>query len=91
MIEADLFFHGYQAGVCACVRAPVDGRRGEGVQVWVRPPVEWGPKAAVGGQGCIGKGGGVPPPPPPSRAPSLCPATVSLTASASFDGVRNRQ
>ena len=30
-------------------------------------------------------------PPPPSRAPSLCPATVSLTASASFNGMCNRQ
>ena len=32
-----------------------------------------------------------PPPPPPSRAPSLCPATVPLTASASFNGICNRQ
>ena len=30
-------------------------------------------------------------PPPPSKAPSLCPATVSLTASASFNGICNRQ
>ena len=29
--------------------------------------------------------------PSPSRAPSLCPATVSLTPSASFNGVCNRQ
>ena len=29
-------------------------------------------------------------PPPPSRAPSLCPATVSLTASASLNGICNR-
>ena len=29
--------------------------------------------------------------PPPSRAPSLCPATVSLIATASFNGVCNRQ
>ena len=28
--------------------------------------------------------------PPPSRAPSLCPATVSLTASASLNGICNR-
>ena len=35
------------------------------------------------GQGCIGRGGGTA---PPSRAPSLCPATVSLTPSASFNG-----
>ena len=38
-------------------------------------------------QGCIGRGGGR----PPSRAPSLRPATVPLTASASFDGICNRQ
>ena len=31
------------------------------------------------------------PPPPPSRAPSLCQATVSLTPSASFNGICNRQ
>ena len=31
---------------------------------------------------CIGRGGGKPAPPPPSTAPSLCPATVSLTAMA---------
>ena len=28
---------------------------------------------------------------PPFRAPSLCPATVSLTPSASLNGIRNRQ
>ena len=33
------------------------------------------------------EGGGV----TPSRAPSLCPATVSLTASASFNGICNRK
>ena len=32
-----------------------------------------------------------PPPPPPSRAPSLRPSTVSLTPSASFNGICNRQ
>ena len=37
----------------------------------------------------IGKGGGNPP--PPSRAPSLCPATVPLTPSASLNGICNRQ
>ena len=42
------------------------------------------------GQGCIGRGE-APPPPRPSRAPSLCPATVSLTASSSFSGICNRQ
>ena len=31
------------------------------------------------------------PSPPPSRAPSLCPATVPLTPSASFHGICNRQ
>ena len=41
-------------------------------------------------QACIGKGGGTPPP-PPSRAPSLCPAAVSLTASAGPNGMCNRQ
>ena len=35
--------------------------------------------------------GGKYPPPPPSRAPSLCPATVPLTASVSFNGIGNRQ
>ena len=40
------------------------------------------------GQRCIGRGGGTP---PPSRAPSLCPATVSLTQSASLNGICNRQ
>ena len=35
------------------------------------------------------KGGS--PPPPLSRAPSLCPATVSVTASASFNVICNRQ
>ena len=34
------------------------------------------------------RGGGPPPPPP---GPSLCPATVPLTASANFNGVCNRQ
>ena len=29
--------------------------------------------------------------PPASRAPSLCPATVSLMASANFNGICNRQ
>ena len=44
------------------------------------------------GKGAHGGGGGVPGmhwkrPPPPSRAPSLCPPTVSLTPSASFNGL----
>ena len=38
------------------------------------------------------KGGRYPPPlPPRSRAPSQCPATVSLTTSASLNGICNRQ
>ena len=41
------------------------------------------------GQGCIGKGRGTPT--PPSRALSLRPATVPLTASAGFNGLCNRQ
>ena len=41
------------------------------------------------GQECIGRGGS--PPPPPLQGASLCPATVSLTASAGFNGVYNRQ
>ena len=36
-------------------------------------------------------GGGGRQPPSPSGAPSLCQAFVSLTASASFDGICNRQ
>ena len=39
-------------------------------------------------QGCIGRGEVSP---PPSRAPSLCPATVPLMASAGVSGIRNRQ
>ena len=39
------------------------------------------------GAGIIGRGE---PPPSPSRAPSLCPATVPLTASASLNGFCNR-
>ena len=39
-------------------------------------------------QGCIGRGD---PPPSPSWAPSLCPATVSLTESANFNGICNPQ
>ena len=37
------------------------------------------------------KGGGTPPPRPLPRAPSLPPATVSPTASASFNGIGNRR
>ena len=33
------------------------------------------------------EGGEVLPPPPPSMGPSRCPATVPLTASASFNGI----
>ena len=38
-------------------------------------------------QGMHWKGGRYRPPPPPSKAPSLCPATVCLTAGASFNGI----
>ena len=44
-----------------------------------------------GGQGCIERGLGGGYRPPPFRAPSLRPATVSLTANASFNGICNRQ
>ena len=42
-------------------------------------------------KGCIRGGGGGGTPPSTRRAPSLCPATVSLTASAGFSGICNRQ
>ena len=38
--------------------------------------------------GCIGRGEGYS---PPSKVASLCPATVSLKASASFNGICNCQ
>ena len=62
--------------------------------------------ATLGAPGGDGRGGRVAPPPPPpgmhwkgggvptfppSRAPSLCPATVSLTPSARLNGICNRQ
>ena len=37
-----------------------------------------------GGGGCIGRGGGT-----PLQNPSLCPATVPLTASAILNGICN--
>ena len=40
-------------------------------------------------QGGIGRGEGTPP--PSSRPTSICPATVSLTANANFNGICNRQ
>ena len=40
-------------------------------------------------KGCIRREGKRPS--PPSRAPSLCPSAVSLTASASLNGICNRQ
>ena len=49
-----------------------------------------GHKQCQARQGCIGRGGDTLPP-PPSRAPSQCPATVPLTASASLSGICNRQ
>ena len=45
-----------------------------------------GAALAPSDQGCIGRS-----PPLPSTAPSLCPATVPLTPSASLNGVCNRQ
>ena len=50
-------------------------------------------KCGIGGGGRAGsrgalEGGEIP---PPSRAPSLCPATVPLTPSTSFNGICNRQ
>ena len=50
----------------------------------IRPQPRW-----PGFRGSIGRGGGNPP--PPSRAPSLCPAAASLTPSAGFNGICNRQ
>ena len=50
-------------------------------------PMSCPPSSPPPPPGCIGRGGGT----PPSRAPSLCPATVSLTPSASFNGIYNRQ
>ena len=44
-----------------------------------------------GGAGRDALEGGKVPPSPPSRAPSLCAATVSLTPSAGFNGICNRQ
>ena len=52
--------------------------------------VRWASLPTGPDQGCIGRGGGGNPP-PPSRASRLCPATVSMTASASFSGICNRQ
>ena len=49
---------------------------------------DWHLQGVTRHQGCIGRE--AVPPPPPSRAPSLCPATVPLTPSASFNGDSNR-
>ena len=54
-----------------------------GLGRWVLPAVRVGGR---GGRDAL-EGGEV----PPSRAPSLCPATVPLTPSASVNGVCNRQ
>ena len=62
--------------VPVCVRCPVEGRGGRG-----RDALEVGE---------VPKGGNYPPP-PPFQGPSLCPATVTLTSSAGFNGIRNRQ
>ena len=51
-----------------------------------RPPLPSG-----WGRGALEGGGGAGTPTPPSRAPSLHPATVSLTPSASLNGICNRQ
>ena len=40
------------------------------------------------GRDALERGGGTP---PPSRASSLCPATVPLTAGTAFNGICNRQ
>ena len=57
-----------------------------------RPPGDW--TCAIwrvpAARARIGRGGGCPPP-PPSRAPTLRPATVSLTPSAILDNICNRQ
>ena len=59
------------------------GRGGGGGAVlwcwWMQPPIP----------GMLGSGES--PPPPPSTAPSLRPATVPLTPSASLNGICNRQ
>ena len=60
------------------------------------PPRGCAPRTPGHPQRCLGwRGGGTPPlepaPPPLSRAPSLCPATVSLTPSAGLNGICNRQ
>ena len=55
-----------------------------GAVCWCRAP-DKPPTPSPLRRGCIGRGGRSPP--PPSKAPGLCPATVSLTASASFGGI----
>ena len=52
------------------------------------PLVGGGGRGVPPPQGCSGRGGRYP---PPFRAPSLCPATVSLTPSARFNDICNRQ
>ena len=55
---------------------------------WGPPPCPTGPEGGgVRGRDASKRGE----PPPPSRAPSPCPATVSLTPSAGFNGICNRQ
>ena len=59
-------------------------------QGWTLPLPLRGPALGKGcGQGCIGRGAGTTPPPP--GRPAYGPANVSLTASASFTGICNRQ
>ena len=72
------------------------GVRKPGAQSQREPAVLFGGLSAVGSGGPRGGGrdaleGGRYPPSPLSRAPSLCPATVPLTLSASFNGICNRQ
>ena len=85
---------------CSCPGSPTPPDRG----TWLTGD---GPQAGlflrVVGGWRVGLRGGVEPPspelhwkggcatPPPSRAPSVRPATVSLTPSAGFNGICNRQ
>ena len=56
---------------------------------WLSPPAPAPAPAPPPPPGMHWKGGGYPR--PPSRAPTLCPATVPLTPSASLKGIRSRQ
>ena len=83
---------GYQAVAWGCLGSPGRGfsARACGGVVVARSPVHSGQMGDGGGRaGMHSKGGRYPP--SPSTAPSLCPATVPLTPSASLNGIRNRQ